>query len=43
MEAHQGRGVLCVRGKERKRRMKCEEVFSFYVWRGAHGKGVCKD
>jgi hypothetical protein len=43
MEAHQGRGVLCVCGKERKRRMKCEEVLSSYVWRGAHGKGVCKD
>ncbi len=43
MEAHQGRGVLCVCGKERKRRMKCEEVLSSYVRRGAHGKGVCKD
>jgi hypothetical protein len=40
MEAHHGRGVLCVCGKERKRRMKCEEVLSSYVWRGAHGK-VC--
>ncbi len=43
MEAHQGRGVLCVCGKEKKRRMKCEEVLNSYVWRGAHGKGVCKD
>ncbi len=43
MEAHQGRRVLCVYGKERKRRTKCEEVLSSYVWRGAHGKGVCKD
>jgi hypothetical protein len=31
------------KGKERKRRMKCEEVLNFYVWRGAHGRGVCKD
>jgi hypothetical protein len=24
--------------------MKCEESsFSSYVWRGAHGKGVCKN
>jgi hypothetical protein len=44
MEAHQGnRVVLCVYGKERKVRMKCEEVLSSYVWRGVHGKGVCKD
>ncbi len=34
---------LCVCGKKRKRRMKCEEVFSSYVWRGAHGKSVFKD
>jgi hypothetical protein len=27
-------------GEEKKRRMKCEEGFSFYVWRGVHGK-VC--
>ncbi len=38
-----GEGVLCVCGKEKKRRMKCEEVLSSYVWRGVHGKGVCKD
>ncbi len=43
MEVHQRRGVLCVCGKEMKRRMKCEEVLSSYEWRGAHGKGVCKD
>ncbi len=31
------------RKKERRRR-KCEEsCFSSYVWRGANGKGVCKD
>ncbi len=45
-EGHGGssrEGVLCVCGKERKRRMKCEEVLSSYVWRGAHGKGVGKD
>jgi hypothetical protein len=43
MEAHQGRGVLCVCEKERKMRMKCEEVLSSYVGRGAHENGVCKD
>ncbi len=35
--------IFCVCGKEKKRRMKCEEFFSFYVWRGGHGKGVCKN
>jgi hypothetical protein len=35
--------ILCVCGKERRRRMKCEEVVISYVWRGAHGEGVCKD
>ncbi len=35
--------VFCVCGKEKKRRMKCEEGFSYYVWRGVHGKGVCKN
>ncbi len=35
--------VLGICGKEKKRRMKCEEGFSSYVWRGVHGKGVCKN
>ncbi len=35
--------VLCVCGKEKKKRKKCEEGFSSYVWRGVHGKGVCKN
>jgi hypothetical protein len=36
--------VLCVCGKERKRRRKCEEeCFSPYVWKGVHGKKVCKN
>jgi hypothetical protein len=30
-------------GEEKKRRMKCEEGFSSYVWRGVHGKGVRKN
>jgi hypothetical protein len=34
---------FCVCGEEKKRRMKCEEGFSSYVWRGVHGKGVCKN
>jgi hypothetical protein len=34
---------LCVCGKEKKRRMKCEEGSSSYVWRGVHGKGVCNN
>jgi hypothetical protein len=32
---------LC--GEEKKRRMKCEEGFSSYVWRSVHGKCVCKN
>jgi hypothetical protein len=32
--------VLCVCGKEKKKRKKCEEGFNSYVWRGVHGKGV---
>jgi hypothetical protein len=43
MEAYQERGFFCVCGEEKKRRMKCEEGFSSYVWRGVHGKGVCKN
>ncbi len=43
IEAYQGRGFFSVYGKEKKRRMKCEEFFSPYVWRGVHGKGVCKN
>jgi hypothetical protein len=35
--------ILCVWEKEKKRRMKCEEGFNSYVWRGVHGKGVCKN
>ncbi len=42
-EGHGGlprENVLCVCGKERK----CEgEFFSSYVWKGVHGKGVCKN
>jgi hypothetical protein len=43
MEAYQGGGFVCVCGEEKKRRMKCEEGFSSYVWRGVHGKAVCKN
>ncbi len=35
--------ILCACGEEKKRRMKCKEGFSSYVWRGVHGKGVCKN
>jgi hypothetical protein len=35
--------VSCVCEKEKKKRMKCEEGFSSYVWKGVHGKGVCKN
>ncbi len=45
-EGHGGlpRGrIFYVWGEEKKRRMKFEEGFSFYVWRGVHGKGVCKN
>jgi hypothetical protein len=37
------RRIFCVWGEEKKRRMKCEEGFSSYVWKGVHGKGVCKN
>jgi hypothetical protein len=43
MEAYQGGGFFCVCREEKKRRMKCEERFSSYVWKGVHGKGVCKN
>jgi hypothetical protein len=45
-EGHGGllrKRVFCVCGEDKKRRMKCEEGFSSYVWRGVHGKGVCKN
>jgi hypothetical protein len=39
-----GEDFFCVYGeKKKRRRMKCEERFSSYVWRGVHGKGVCKN
>jgi hypothetical protein len=38
-----GEDFFFVCGEEKKRRMKCEEGFSSYVWRGVHGKGVCKN
>ncbi len=28
-------------GKKKKGRMKCEEGFSSYVWRGVHGRKLC--
>ncbi len=38
---------VCEEGKKRKKRKEneCEEdwFFSSYVWRGVHGKCVCKD
>jgi hypothetical protein len=43
MEVYQGRRFFCTCGEEKKRRMKCEEGLSYYVWRGVHGKGVCKN
>ncbi len=42
MEAYQKRGFF-VYAEKKKKRMKCEEFFCSYVWRGAHGKGVCKN
>jgi hypothetical protein len=30
-------------GKKKKRMRKCEEFFSSYVWKGVHGRGVCKN
>jgi hypothetical protein len=43
MKAYQGKGFFVYGEKKKKRRMKCEEGFSSYVWRGVHGKGVCKN
>jgi hypothetical protein len=32
------------KGKEKKKKNVCEEIFfSSYVWRGAHGKCVCRN
>ncbi len=45
-EGHEGlprERIFCVCGEEEKKRMKCEEGFNSYVWRGVHGKGVCKN
>jgi hypothetical protein len=44
MEACEREDFLCMEKKKRKKEKVCEEsFFSFYVWRGVHGKGVCKD
>jgi hypothetical protein len=46
-EGHGGlpreRFFVCVWEEEKKGRRKCEDGVSSYVWRGAHGKCVCKD
>jgi hypothetical protein len=47
-ESHGGsqrRRALCVCEIEKKRRKMGlrKIVFSYHVWRGVHGKGVCKD
>jgi hypothetical protein len=34
--------VVCVWGKEKKGRRKCEEGFSSYVWRGVDGRGCAR-
>jgi hypothetical protein len=38
-----GEGIGCMEKRKKKKRMKCEEGFNFFVWRGVHGKGVCKN
>jgi hypothetical protein len=44
MEAYQGRGYyVYVERKKRKGGSVRKNVFSPYVWRGVHGKGVCKN
>ncbi len=47
MEAYQGEFFVCVCvwGEKKKRRGGSvrEIVFSSYVWRGAHGKCVCRN
>ncbi len=45
-EAHGGlprERVSSVCGEGKKRKMKCEEGFSSYVWRSVRGKSVCKN
>ncbi len=36
MEAYQGKEEVSVWEKEKKRRMKCEEKISSYVWKAIH-------
>ncbi len=46
MEAHQEGGLLVYVKKNKKmKENECEEdcFFNSYMWRGAHGKSVCKD
>jgi hypothetical protein len=43
MKAYQRKGFFVCMEEEKKRRMKCEEGFSSYMWRDVHGKGVCKN
>ncbi len=42
IEAYQERGY-CVYVEKKRKMMKCEEGFSSYVWKGVHGKCVCKN
>ncbi len=37
-----GKIFVCMWRKKKKEKV-CEEGFSSYVWRGVHGKGVCKN
>jgi len=40
-----GEDLGVCKGKKKKRRRMCgrKVFFSSYVWRGAHGKGVCRN
>jgi hypothetical protein len=44
MEAYQGGSLVCVDGKKKKERRKCEECFLVFMCaRIKHGKDVCKN
>jgi hypothetical protein len=43
MEAYQGRGYCVYVKKKKEEEEVCGRIFSSYVWRGVHGKCVCKN
>jgi hypothetical protein len=43
MEAHEKKGYWVYVGKKKKGGGVRKSFFSSHVWRGVHGKGVCKN